>query len=175
MEIQILNAINNLHTSVGDIVFKIITSMGNGGFIWIVLSIYVFYAKKNKKEGIAMILSLILVLIICLGIIKPIVARERPFMENELIDILIKKPTDYSFPSGHTASSFAIITVLYMYKDRLFKPVLILGSLIAFSRMYFYVHYPSDIFAGIIFGIAFGILSSKIVEHFFKTKNIDDD
>lgn len=168
MEIQILNAINNLHTPIGDVFFKIITTVGNGGIIWIILSMYILFVRRQKMEGIALILSLIFVLVICLGIIKPIVARERPFTENELITLLIKKPTDYSFPSGHTASSFAVITTLYMYKDRLFKFALILGSLIAFSRMYLYVHYPSDIIAGIIFGVVFGILSYKIVEKYFK-------
>ena len=95
---------------------------------------------------------------------KPLIARTRPFDANNLKDILlIKAPKDYSFPSGHTMASFAAATVLIYMNRKVGIVAMVLAVLIAFSRLYLYVHYPSDVFAGMIFGILSAIISIKLL------------
>ena len=76
--------------------------------------------------------------------LKNLVARPRPMSVEGLVP-LIGKPTDYSFPSGHTCASFACALVLYRILPKKYGvPAVILASLIAFSRLYVGVHYPTD-------------------------------
>lgn len=106
-----------------------------------------------------MALALIADLILCNGILKNLVARTRPYDVNTVVNLLIEKPVDYSFPSGHTAASFAAVTALYLAGEKkLWKPALVLSILIAFTRMYLYVHYPTDILGGIAVGIISGYI-----------------
>jgi undecaprenyl-diphosphatase len=87
---------------------------------------------------------------------KPLIGRVRPCDVNTAVQLLIARPADFSFPSGHSASSFAAVFALYFRGARLWKPALALAVLIAFSRLYLYVHYPSDVLAGILIGAAIG-------------------
>ena len=92
--------------------------------------------------------------------LKPLVARIRPFNSKPLIDgLLIKEPLDYSFPSGHTMCSFAPAVVLYYMNKKAGICAVILSTLIGFSRLYLYVHYPSDVASGAVIGIILGTLS----------------
>ena len=92
---------------------------------------------------------------------KPLIARERPYNFNEAITLLIDAPIDYSFPSGHTMTSFAAATILYYMNEKLGVAAYALASTIAFSRLYLYVHYPSDVFSGMIIGIILSYASIK--------------
>lgn len=105
-------------------------------------------------------------------ILKNLVARSRPFFFNTAVDLLISVPTDYSFPSGHTMSSFTAAVILYHADKRLGIPALILAFLIAFSRLYLYVHFPSDVIAGALIGIAIGFVVWAVGNRitYFKTK-----
>ena len=100
-------------------------------------------------------------------LLKNIVSRIRPYDLKQDIELLIKRLSDYSFPSGHTLASFEAATVLMIKDKRLGIPALILAILIAFSRIYLYVHYPSDVLAGILFGIAFAFLAVFIVDKIY--------
>lgn len=94
--------------------------------------------------------------------IKPIVARTRPYEVNSAVSLLISKPIDYSFPSGHTAISFTIVSVLYFFRMKKYWIItFVLACLIAFSRMYLYVHYPTDVLAGAIVGTFSGWITVK--------------
>ena len=85
--------------------------------------------------------------------------------------ITVAKPRDYSFPSGHTAASFASVTALYLAGEKkMWKAALVLAVLIALSRLYLYVHYPTDIIGGVVFGSLSGYLGYKIVEWIQKKK-----
>lgn len=106
--------------------------------------------------------ALILCLLIGNLFLKPVVARVRPFDINTAIDILIKKPLDFSFPSGHTMSSFAAATVLIYMDKKIGAISLILATIIGFSRLYLYVHYPSDVVIGLLIGVLLGIISIKL-------------
>lgn len=113
--------------------------------------------------------ALILDVILCNGIIKNAVARMRPYDRNPVVELLIQKPDDYSFPSGHTAASFAAMSALYFGGERyLWKPALVLAVLMAFSRLYLYVHYPTDVLAGAFLGVLCGYLGNRVVQRGWK-------
>nr|WP_314276427.1 phosphatase PAP2 family protein [uncultured Peptostreptococcus sp.] len=153
----------SMRTGFMDYIMPIISYMGDAGLIWIVLSIGLIIPKKTRNIGLVIIIALVLNGIICNIILKPMVGRIRPFDVNTSIKLLINKPSDFSFPSGHTSASFVAASVLFFRKSKLFVPSLILGILIGFSRLYLYVHYPSDVLAGIILGIACGYIGHKLV------------
>ena len=165
MEIQILNLIQNLRTPLGDIIVPFITRLGNAGIIWIILTLVLLLIPKTRKTGVIMTAALLVDLVLCNLLLKNLVARTRPFDVNTAVQLLVAKPRDYSFPSGHTAASFASVTALYLAGEKkMWKAALVLAVLIALSRLYLYVHYPTDIIGGVIFGSLSGYLGYKIVE-----------
>ena len=133
-------------------VMKLFTTLGNGGILWIIIGILLLFFKKTRSIGIASLLSLALVAILNNEIIKAIVQRPRPFTYVD-IELLITAPGGYSFPSGHTSSSFAAATAVFLKNKKLGAVLLVCAALIGFSRMYFFVHFPSDVFVGMIEGI----------------------
>lgn len=135
-----------------NILMRIITSMGNLGGIWIVVAGIILLNDKHNLSGYMVILTLIISTIIGEGIIKNIVKRVRPCNRCDNINLLISKPLSYSFPSGHALSSFAVAGVLSMYYVQYRLIFMGLALLIALSRIYLQVHYPTDIIAGIVLG-----------------------
>ena len=126
---------------------------------------------KTRKTGVIMMAALLVDVLLCNVFIKNLVARTRPFDVNTAVQLLVAKPRDYSFPSGHTAASFASVTALYLAGEKkMWKAALVLAVLIALSRLYLYVHYPTDIIGGVIFGSLSGYLGYKIVEWIQKKK-----
>ena len=172
MEIRILDMIQGLRTPVGDQVMCFITSLGNSGMIWIALGILLLLIPRTRKSGLVVLAALALDLILCNGILKHLFARVRPCDVNTAIQLLIPRPADYSFPSGHTAAAFAATSALFFAGEKkLWKPALILAVLIAFSRLYLYVHYPTDILGGIVAGVLCGYIGARCVQYFsMKTK-----
>lgn len=160
LDLKIIEYINmNIKCKTLDRIMKLITNMGNCGFVWIIISLFIIYNGNNKRLGVLSLLSLILTTIIGEIIIKNIVKRERPFkkLSNEY-QLLIQKPKTYSFPSGHSGSSFAVSTVFLNLAGRSSIAVLMLALLIALSRVYLNVHYPTDVIAGILLGFLCGII-----------------
>jgi undecaprenyl-diphosphatase len=131
----------------------IITSFGNLGIIWVAIAIILLFDKQDKTIGGVVILALIIGSLIGEGMIKHIVRRIRPCNKQNNIALLISKPISYSFPSGHTLSSFAAAEVLSMYFTNYKMIFITIAFLIALSRIYLYVHYPTDVIAGILIGI----------------------
>lgn len=171
MEIQILNLIQNLRTPLGDIIVPFITRLGNAGIIWIILTLVLLLIPKTRKTGVIMTVALLVDLVLCNLLLKNLVARTRPFDVNTAVQLLVAKPRDYSFPSGHTAASFASVTALYLAGEKkMWKAAFVLAVLIALSRLYLYVHYPTDIIGGVIFGSLSGYLGYKIVEQIRKKR-----
>jgi undecaprenyl-diphosphatase len=179
-DFAILNFVyEHLHCPILDTFFSYITHLGDAGILWILLAIVLLIFKRTRPLGISISIALILDLICCNLILKPLVARIRPynypgyeFMRDLL---LVKAPTDYSFPSGHTAASFAATSALFFKKSKLWIPALVLSIIIAFSRIYLFVHYPTDVFAGLIIGIVVGLAGAVIekrLERKLQAKNI---
>lgn len=171
MELRFLDFLQTIHTPLLDKILAFITSLGNAGIIWIMLAVVLLILPKTRKAGIIVAAALLMDLILCNLILKNLVARVRPYDVNTAIAILIKKPLDFSFPSGHTAASFAAMTALFLAKmKKAWIAALILAVLIAFSRLYFYVHYPTDVLGGAVVGILSGIIGYAIVEKLDKCR-----
>ena len=173
MELRFLDFLQTIHTPLLDKILAFITSLGNAGIIWIVLAVVLLILPKTRRTGIIVAAALLMDLILCNLILKNLVARVRPYDVNTAIAILIKKPFDFSFPSGHTAASFAAMTALFLAKmKKAWIAALVLAVLIAFSRLYFYVHYPTDVLGGAVVGILSGIMGYAIVEKIDKRRKV---
>jgi len=157
---------NNFRFQILDKTMPYISLIGNAGAVWILITILLLSSKKNRFAGLVMALALISCVLIGNVTLKHLVARIRPFNIHNEIVLLIPHPTDFSFPSGHTMSSFAATTVLLLYNKKWGIWATILAILIAFSRLYLYVHYPSDILAGLIIGILIAIASTKLLNNY---------
>lgn len=150
----------NMRSSIGDTIMTSLTYLGSGGAIWLIIGLALLISKRNRKYGFMIITALILCYVIGNLSLKNLVARTRPFDVIPLLEgLLITPPIDFSFPSGHTMCSFAASTVIFYMNKRIGIFALILSSFIGFSRLYLYVHYPSDVFGGMIIGILIGILT----------------
>lgn len=169
-EIEILNSIQStISNPFFDTVMPYITYLGSGGIIWIAMAVIMLISQKNRKTGIKIAVALILSLIVCNFILKPLTARVRPYGITE-ISLLIGEPSGASFPSGHASASFAAAVVLMINKSRIRYAALVLAVLIAFSRLYLYVHYPSDVLAGAALGTALAFAADWIVNKFYAAK-----
>lgn len=135
------------------------TTLGNMGLIWIIIAIVLLFSKKFRKVGILMFCALIINTILGEGILKHLFQRPRPFNTLPGLHLLIKAPTSYSFPSGHTSSAFACAIVLAYYIRKAAIPAIILAIIIGFSRVYLTVHYPSDVIAGMVLGIISALIT----------------
>ncbi|MDR1410134.1 MAG: phosphatase PAP2 family protein [Oscillospiraceae bacterium] len=157
--------------------FAFITSLGDGGTIWLGLGVIMLFFKKTRPWGVAVMLGVALSGIITDSIIKPLVDRPRPFdydwpswtIRSFYFPNIIPKPHSLSFPSGHTGSSFGGAFALWFIKDKkcryaLAVPGTILAALIGFSRIYVHVHFPTDVIVGAIAGILYALLAVLIVK-----------
>lgn len=166
-ELKILDFIHR-HFSCGflDAVMPIITKFGDGGIFWIAAALLFTIPKKTRKTGISMGAALLIGFIIGNLILKNSFARIRPYDLNAAIkpDMLVKTLSDFSFPSGHTLASFESATVLLIHDKRFGIPAVVLAVLIALSRLYLYVHYPTDVLAGAILGTFIGIFACKLTD-----------
>ncbi len=147
----------------------VITHLGDGGILWIALAIALLCMPKYRKTGLAMGIALLMGLMICNLWLKPWVGRLRPFdyqleYYGRMIPLLIKAPTDFSFPSGHTIASFEASTVLLLHHRKWGIGAFVLAALIAFSRLYLYVHYPTDVLAAMALGIGIGFAAKYLAE-----------
>ncbi|MPW25764.1 phosphatase PAP2 family protein [Alkalibaculum sp. M08DMB] len=162
---------DNFHFPILDQIMIFASYIGNNGAIWVIITLLLMSIKKYRHIGIMIFCSLLLCIIIGNITLKPLIARIRPFNVFPQVILLISSPTDFSFPSGHTMTSFASATVLYLTNKKWGVAALILATLIAFSRVYLFVHYPSDIVGGVIIGVLIALLSVKFITSLYnKTK-----
>lgn len=153
----------HLHSRFLDTIMPIITWLGDKGLLWIVLGLGILFFQKGKRDtGFRVLLALLLGLLICNLLLKNAVGRIRPFVLNDAVQLLVTPPSDPSFPSGHTTAAFAAATVLIFdhWKGRWI--VLIVAILVAFSRLYLYVHFPTDVICGALIGVFCGWLSGLL-------------
>ena len=157
LELSVLDWIQaHLRCGFLDAVLPVITRLCDHGEIWIVLAVVLLLWRKKRRSGLAVSSALVMDLVCCNLILKPLIGRIRPFIVNPAVTLLVEPPMDPSFPSGHTAVSFAAAFALLAVKDPLWKPALGVTIVMAFSRLYLYVHWPSDVLGGILVGAIAG-------------------
>lgn len=161
MEADILLWIqNNIRNDVLTPIFKFITTLGNAGVIWIVLSVGLLIPKKTRRVGVLALVSLLFSALIDNVILKNVVARTRPYDVIEGLTSLVGAQKDYSFPSGHTGSAFAAAGVMFRELPKKFGiPILVFACLMGLSRLYVGVHYPSDVLGGALIGTGIALFT----------------
>ena len=164
-EFEIMTAIHSLvQSDFMDFFMTAISTIGNGGAIWIMVAIIMLATKKYRRLGIKLVIGLILGLVFGNIILKNLIARPRPCWIFENIDMLIAVPQDFSFPSGHTLASFTSAFILVAENRKMGIPALIVAILMAFSRMYLFVHFPTDILGGIILSGTIFVIMNTILK-----------
>lgn len=158
----------NLQSGFMDILMPIITLFGEAGIFWIACSLLLMFLPKHRKAGFSMGLALLFGVVFCNMMLKPWIGRIRPYdyqMEyyGKEITLLVNGLHDFSFPSGHTIACFEACTALMLYNKKMGIPATIIAILVSFSRLYLYVHYPSDVIVSVFLGITFGYLATAIV------------
>lgn len=172
MEMKILDLIQKLRIPPLDTFFTIFTRVGDHGEIWLAIFLVLLFTKKYRRVAIFALVAMAVELLMVEGLIKNIFERPRPFLLNENIQLLIKAPHGYSFPSGHTASSFAFASVLFLNRVPFRKTIMTLAALMGFSRLYLYVHYPTDVIAGALLGILIGWVVVYVQRKYYSEKPI---
>lgn len=157
----------NLQSGLMDTIMPIITLFGEDGIFWIAWSVLLILFPKTRKIGLGMGFALILGLLVCNVTLKPLVGRPRPydFQLSEFgvnIKLLIEAQHDFSFPSGHTIASFEAATVLLKNSKKMGIPAMIIAILVSFSRLYLYVHYPTDVLVSVVLGILFAFIGDAL-------------
>lgn len=157
-----------------DKIMTVITLCGEP-VVWIVLCVILVLIPKTRKFGWSATAALALGVLVCNMTLKPLIARIRPYdlhqqLTGTAIDLLVKTPHDWSFPSGHTIAAFEFSTALCLKNKYIGIPVFLFGILISFSRLYIYVHYPTDVIFSVFAGILFGLLGTGIVSLIYKVR-----
>lgn len=173
IDLSILEFIQkNIRCDFLDAIVPPITHLAEKGIFWIAVALILICFKKTRKTGFMVGAALLIGLALGNGVLKNVVGRIRPYdLDGSLLteaDLLVSGLSDFSFPSGHTLASFEAATVLLIRDKRMGIPALVLAILIALTRLYLYVHYPTDVIAGVIFGIAFAVLGVFVVNRIYK-------
>ena len=175
-DVSVLNWIQeNIANPFFDVFFSLITHLGDAGLFWIAIAVIMLFFKQTRKAGITIGVALILGLILGNGILKNVIGRVRPYdLEGQfgsiksVGDLLVSRPGDKSFPSGHTLASFEAALVLLWRDKRFGIPAVIIAALVAFSRLYLYLHFPTDVFGGILLAALNTFLAVIIVDRVYK-------
>lgn len=131
--------------------WKAVTFLGNGGWFWVALGLALLIPRKTRTIGLTALLSIFIGFLITNVAVKNWVARPRPYVTVSAIVPLIRKPREFSFPSGHACVSFASAFIYYRMAPKKYGiAAIVLAGLISFSRLYVGVHYPGDVLGGIL-------------------------
>ena len=150
---------NSLRCGLLTPVMRVITTLGNGGAFWIALTLLLLIFRRTRRMGVYCAASMLLTLLVVNLCIKPLAARTRPYELIQGLEILVSRPHDFSFPSGHSANSLTCAWTIFRLAPKKYGvPALVLAVLIALSRLYVGVHFPTDVLAG----AAIGVLLSEV-------------
>ena len=150
-----------------DAVMPVITLLGDAGIFWMAMAAVLLVFKKTRRVGLGMGFAMLMGLLLCNLTLKPLCQRPRPYdyqydVFGKLIPLLIDRQHDFSFPSGHTIASFEAAGVIVLNNKKWGIGALVLASLIAFSRLYLYVHYPTDVLVSIVLGLGLALLGNYL-------------
>ena len=156
-EFSILYALQEIHNPVLDKIMLFISSLGDAGWFWIAIGVVCLIFKKSRKMGLQVLLSMLGTLIIGNLIIKNLVARPRPCDIDSAVTLLLSRPHGYSFPSGHSINSMSAAVALFLNNKKIGIPAIIIATLIGFTRLYLFVHFPTDVLVGFVLAILVAI------------------
>lgn len=165
-EFDFLYALQGIHNPVIDKLMVFASTIGNAGIFWMALTLIFLIPKRYRRMGFQMALSMMIVFIIGNLVLKNLIHRDRPCWIDPSVVLLGKNPTDYSFPSGHSMNGFSASVSILLCNKKLGIPAVILATIIAFSRLYNFVHFPTDVLVGSTLGIVVAI----VVNWLFKKK-----
>lgn len=152
------------HNAATDALFPVITYFGEAGLFWIVLSLIMLFFKATRKCAVCALAAIALGFLVGELGLKNIVCRPRPYQVfPQQVQLLISAPGGYSFPSGHTVSSFAVATVYFCHSKKWGSLALVLAALIGFSRVFLFVHWPTDVLAGVVLGVAAALMTVWLI------------
>lgn len=161
-EFEWLYALQGIHHPVLDKIMIVVSTLGNAGIFWILVGLLLLIPKRYRWGGVQMLAAMALAFVVGNLILKNVIARPRPCWIDPTVPLLVASPSDYSFPSGHSMNGFAGSVSLLCIDKRLGIPAVALAAAIAFSRLYNFVHFPTDVFAGTVIGIAAALLVNDI-------------
>lgn len=169
-EFDLLYWFQSIHNPILDKIVVVITSLGNAGIFWILLTLVMLIVCKDKKVAWTSALALLFSVLVISVFLKNMAMRARPCWIDDTIPLLVKNPKDYSFPSGHSSASFASAVSIVQYAKYRKQGIaaVILAAMIAVSRMYVFVHFPTDVFVGTILGIVEAILAGIIIRFIYR-------
>lgn len=167
-----------IRNDIFDVIIPFYTSLGEDGIIWIALGLILLIPKKYRKTGIMVLGALLVMLVVNNIVLKNLIARPRPCWTYPEMVQLVHNPSSYSFPSGHTTSAFAVAFTVFSQHKKLGKVLIVMASVMAFTRLYVFVHFPTDIYGGILVAMAIATfvcfmekkLSPKVTELLQKRK-----
>ncbi len=165
MEFAFLYWIQEMRNPVMDKIMAACTFLGNGGWFWIGIGIILFMIPRTRRAGAGVLISLALGFIAGNIVLKNLIGRQRPCWLDQTVVLLIENPRDFSFPSGHSLASFEGAVSIFLYDKRWGSAAIILAAFIAFSRLYLFVHFPTDVLAGMILGTFTAVFVHKWLEH----------
>jgi undecaprenyl-diphosphatase len=161
----------HIRNRICDPIFSGVTHLGDAGIFWIILTLIFLCFRKTRKAGIYSACALLGSLVVNNLILKNLINRTRPYEVVEGLKCIVGLATDASFPSGHTGASFASAVAMCRQIPKKYAVLLlILAGVIAFSRLYVGIHYPTDVLGGLITGIGIGILVNVIGDRVTKAR-----
>ena len=163
-EFNILYALQELHSPIMDKIMIFITQLGDDGLFWIGIGIVCLVMKKHRRMGLQVLMSMLFTFIIGNLILKNLFARQRPCAIDPSIELIIPYPSEFSFPSGHTMNGVTAAMALFLNNKKIGIPALMIAALIAFSRMYHFVHFPTDILGGFCVGFTVAIIVNDVFD-----------
>lgn len=168
MDFAVLDWIQeNIACKALDVFFSLITHLGDAGLFWIGVGILMLCFKKFRKAGICLLVAISIGFLVSNLILKPWIARTRPYDINTAISLLIGRPSDFSFPSGHTTASIAAALAIFYHHKKVGTVALITAILVSLSRLYLYVHFPTDVLVGALVGTLASIAAWLLVNKAF--------
>ncbi len=169
-EFDILHAFQAIHNPVLDAVSVFLNYAGDAGGLLLILAI-LFIFLKDKRPGFTVMVALLLSLLFCNIILKNAFHRDRPCWIDPSVTLLVPSPKDFSFPSGHSSANFALAFAILHYYRRWGIFAVVMASIVALSRLYLFVHFPTDVLVGIMCGVTAGLLSGVIVKKIYEKRS----
>ena len=158
MDFNILYWIQELHGGLLDTIMVTVFNdiVGSKGEIWIIIGIIMLLIPKTRKAGLCVLSAYIIAYYIGDDILKKLIARPRPCAIDETVPLLVRKPSSFSCPSVHSMIAFASASAICCFHKKAGIAALVFAALIGFSRMYFFVHFPTDVLLGSVLGFLIG-------------------